>query len=63
MEETTAAPGFAMLEPPVHAPEWRACELRVPVPEEADAVTLGFVLAGNGRAWLRRAWLEVSGGA
>lgn len=43
--------------------EETACELRVPVPEEADAVTLGFVLAGNGRAWLRRASLEVSGGA
>lgn len=42
---------------------WRLYQVAMDVPEEADEITLGLVLTGNGRAWVDDVSLQVSGDA
>ena len=42
---------------------WRLYRVTMDVPEEADEITLGLVLTGNGRAWVDDVSLQVSGDA
>jgi len=44
---------------PVSSADWRFYEVDTLVSAEADSITVGFMLSGNGRAWFDNASLEV----
>ncbi len=48
-----------MFDEPIRSKKWRTYQLEAKIPQEADAITFGFVLAGNGRAWFDAVSLEV----
>jgi erythromycin esterase len=46
-------------DPPIRSRVWRTYEVEADVPKEADSITIGFALAGNGRAWLDDVSFEI----
>lgn len=44
---------------PITSKDWRAYEIEADVPDNADAISYGVYLAGNGRVWLDTVAVEV----
>jgi hypothetical protein len=40
-----------MIQPPVRSAQWQIYTIELAVPADADSITIGLALAGNGAAW------------
>ena len=49
-----------MIQPPIRSAQWQTYTIEVAVPDDADTITIGLALAGNGAAWFGD--LELTGG-
>jgi hypothetical protein len=46
---------------PVSSAEWHAFQITADVPQDADAISYGLFLVGDGNAWLDSVSLEATG--
>jgi len=56
---TNALSVASTMDHPVRSTDWQLYDVETSVPPEADSVTFGFVLTGNGRVWFDDASLEI----
>jgi erythromycin esterase len=59
--QTNALSVASTLDQPPHFTDWQFHQVETDVPPEANSITIGLVLTGNGRAWFDDASLQVIG--